>query len=184
MPLEKKLIDIILTNEHVIEDLKLVRGLELPDCWIAAGYVRNYVWDAAHGYKERTLLNDVDIIYFDSSDLSVTIEVEAEKKLQEQKPHYNWSVKNQARMHIRNESLPYTSTMDAMRYWPETATAAAICMDGDDHIHILAPHGLEDLLELKIRKSKFFKDKSYFLKRIKSKKWLEIWPMLQLLEDE
>ena len=29
--------------------LRIVRELGLPDCWVAAGFVRNCVWDHAHG---------------------------------------------------------------------------------------------------------------------------------------
>ncbi|WP_404943225.1 nucleotidyltransferase family protein, partial [Pseudomonas sp. DP16D-T1] len=29
--------------------LEIVRSLNLPDCWIGAGFVRNAVWDHLHG---------------------------------------------------------------------------------------------------------------------------------------
>ena len=44
--------------------LQAVRALQLPDCFIAAGFVRNMVWDALHDYP-LTPLNDVDVIYYD-----------------------------------------------------------------------------------------------------------------------
>lgn len=34
-------------------------------------------------------------------------------------------LRNQEQMHIRNGDQPYSSALDAMRYWPETATAVA-----------------------------------------------------------
>ena len=64
--LEKELTEIIESDILMIDILKIVRGLELNDCWIGAGFVRNKVWDEKHGMK-RTELNDVDVIYFDKS---------------------------------------------------------------------------------------------------------------------
>jgi Nucleotidyltransferase len=44
--------------------LAQVRALGLPDCWVAAGFVRDAVWDHLHGYAPQ-LLGDVDVIWFD-----------------------------------------------------------------------------------------------------------------------
>lgn len=180
--LEQRLIEIMVKNEELMEDLTLLRELNLSNSWIAAGYVRNYCWDILHGYNQKTLLEDVDIIYYDSSDLSFDKEIEYEKQLIIKKPRHNWSVKNQARMHITNKSKPYADIADAMRHWPETATAVGIRMDWDNQIHIMAPLGLEDLFDLNIRKSSNFQNIDYFHNRIKSKKWLHKWPKLRIIE--
>ncbi|HGB3473288.1 TPA: nucleotidyltransferase family protein [Salmonella enterica subsp. diarizonae serovar 61:l,v:z35] len=37
---------------------------------------------------------------------------------------FDGSVKNQSRMHLRNDDHPCRSTENALLYWPETATAA------------------------------------------------------------
>jgi len=172
----------MLRNEELIEDLMLVRELNLPNSYIAAGYVRNYCWDSLHGYNQKTLLEDVDIIYYDQSDCSFDKEIEYEKKLKIKKETYNWSIKNQARMHITNKSKPYANIDDAMRHWPETATAVGIRMNWDNHIQVIAPLGLEDLFNLKIRKSAHFQDVDYFYKRIHSKNWLHKWPKLRIID--
>ncbi|WP_419747544.1 nucleotidyltransferase family protein [Pseudomonas syringae] len=46
---------------------------------------------------------------------------------------------------------PYLSTTDAMRYWPETATAIAIRLGESGSCEIAAPLGLDDLFGLVIR---------------------------------
>lgn len=182
MMLEEKLIEIMRTYENLMRDLRLVQRLELPNWCIAAGYVRNYVWDYLHGNLVRTPLNDVDVLYFDAFDLNEESEKQYEKLLIKEVNEYNWSFKNQARMHIRNHEKPYISVADAMKRWPETVTAVGIMLDGDD-IKITAPLGLEDLFNLAIRRSPYFKNKEYFHKRIQSKKWLEQWPQLKLVEE-
>lgn len=179
--LEQKLIDILSTNEYLLRDLGLISQLGLPEWYIAAGYVRNRVWDHLHGYPEPTPLNDVDILYYDPDDLAEETEKKYESILREQCHAYNWSCKNQARMHLRNQDEPYLSVEDAMKKWPETATAVGISLNDKGNIVILAPYGLHDLFDLVIRKSPFFEDEDVFQQRVQGKKWLEKWPQLSII---
>ena len=182
--LEKKLIRIMGTYEHLIRDLELVGRLNLPKWCIAAGYVRNYVWDYLHEYRHRTPLNDVDVLYYDPDDLREETEKKYETILKHQLQQYNWSVKNQARMHLRNHENPYLSVEDAMKRWPETATAVGIKLNRSHHLEVIAPHGLNDLFDLVIRRSPYFKDKHYFYTRVQNKRWLELWPKLRIIAEE
>jgi len=43
-------------------------------------------------------------------------------------------------MHSVNSDEPYDSTLDAIKYWPETATAIAIRINQEDEIEFSAPH--------------------------------------------
>ncbi|MGM1047989.1 MAG: nucleotidyltransferase family protein [Bacillota bacterium] len=180
MNLEEKLINILKTNENLMRDLKWVRQLGLPHWCIAAGYVRNFVWDYLHGYADQTPLNDVDVLYFDPTDLREESEKYYDIQLINQYDKYNWSVKNQARMHTKNQDDPFVSVADAMKRWPETVTAVGIRLDDDMNIEVIAPHGLEDLFQLIIRKSPYFKDEAYYKSRVSDKKWLDIWPQLRM----
>lgn len=181
--LEKKLIEIMQTYEYFMRDLELLRDLNLPNGCIAAGYVRNYVWDDLHGYHFRTPLNDVDVLYFDPDDLKEETEQNYETQLKAEVKEYNWSVKNQARMHLRNGDEPYLSVADAMKRWPEVVTAVGISLDGDGNIQVTAPHGLQDLFDLVVRRSPYFRDEDVFRSRMREKKWLERWPRLKLIEE-
>lgn len=182
--LEQRLIQILLTNRNLLRDLEAVKSLGLPQWCIAAGYVRNCVWDDLHGFASRTPLNDVDVLYFDPTDLREEVEKTYEMALKEKVSDYNWSVKNQARMHIRNQERPYTNVADAMKRWPETATATGVSLDHNGNFLIIAPHGLEDLFDLVIRKSPYFKDRDYFFKRVENKKWTATWPKLIVVDEE
>ncbi len=73
---------------------------------LAAGFVRNLVWDRLHGLV-ATPFTDIDVIYFDPADLSRETENRYEAELRILAPEYPWSVKNQARMHLRNGDKPY-----------------------------------------------------------------------------
>src|SRR5690349_18420197 len=131
--------------------LGLVRLLSLPDCWIGAGFVRNAVWDALHGRAPSPPPGDVDTLWFDADRPDAATDRTIEGMLHAAEPAIPWSVKNQARMHARNDDPPYASTADAMRFWPETATAVAVRRNGGDDCEIAAPYGLDDLFHLVLR---------------------------------
>jgi hypothetical protein len=67
---EKQLIQYIQEYEQLMNDLRIVKDLELPDGYIAAGYIRNYVWDRLHGFDHRERHNDIDVVYYDLKDSS------------------------------------------------------------------------------------------------------------------
>ncbi|WP_421838997.1 nucleotidyltransferase family protein [Novosphingobium sp.] len=160
--------------------LGLVADLGLPDCWIAAGFVRNAVWDALHNRPPRPPLGDVDVIWFDPDRSQEWHDRSLEDALCVAAPSIDWSVKNQARMHTRNNDPPYQSATDAMRYWPETATAVAARRSGRDQIEIASPLGLDDLLNLVLRPTqRFITEKlAIYDERISSKDWTTEWPLL------
>nr|WP_253820887.1 nucleotidyltransferase family protein [Vibrio sp. 99-70-13A1] len=88
----------------------------MPQCFIAAGFVRNVVWDSLHNFEKPTPLNDVDVIYFDSDELHSESYLLYEAQLSSWMPELNWQVRNQAVMHEHNGDAPYTSSLDAMSY--------------------------------------------------------------------
>lgn len=179
---EIKLLEMLSQHPFLARDLNYVEALKLPHWCISAGYIRNYVWDCLHKKEQPTPLNDVDVLYYDAADLSEAVEKRCEELLIEAYPHYRWSVKNQARMHRKTNLRPYKSVEDAMKHWPETATAVGVARDEKGLLEIIAPHGLNDLFGLLVRQSPYFMDRSYFFTRIESKRWLETWPKLVVLD--
>ena len=58
------------------------------------------------------------------------------KPLRSYLPTIPWSVKNQARMHIANNIPPYSSAVDAISKFPETATALGVKLDDENNVEI------------------------------------------------
>ena len=174
---------LLLHDPERLRLLDLVRSLALPDCWIAAGFVRNAVWDHLHGRAACPPAGDVDVIWFDRARASAEEDMQLERRLQALAPGIDWSVKNQARMHTRNGDPPYCSASDAMRHWPETATASAARLAADGTVDVAAPCGLEDLFGLVLRPGVNFHGhkRQIFLRRIEQKQWLARWPLLQIV---
>lgn len=160
--------------------LGLVSGLGLPDCWIAAGFVRNAVWDHLHGRAVSAPKSDVDVIWYDPRCMNPDIDRTHAARLQSLFPSLRWSVKNQARMHLRNGDEPYRSAVDAMRYWPETATAVAARRSAPQLCEIASPLGLDDLFTLILRPTSSFRitKREIFEQRLRSKQWERNWPLL------
>lgn len=166
--------------------LALVRELGLPDCWVAAGFVRGSVWDHLHGRPpaapDRTIDLDVDIdvIWHDPNDALPARDTALEALLRGRDGTLAWSVKNQARMHARNGDAPYASATDAMRHWPETATAVGVRLARDGTLDIAAPFGLDDLFGLVVRPTPRFTTDKYplYLERLHTKDWQAAWPRL------
>lgn len=161
--------------------LALAAALDLPDSWIGAGFLRNAVWDALHDRPWSASDGDVDLIYFDSEDTDPATEKAHEADLRDRAPDIVWSLKNQARMHLRNADAPYRNTSDAMSYWLETCTAVAVRLR-DGKIEFSAPYGFDDLLALRVRATAAgLRKPAAFNARVLHKGWLSRWPKLRLI---
>jgi len=181
--LEQRLKEYIGRHKQLMTDLGMVRDLSLPQCYIAAGYIRNYVWDLLHGLEGTDRHTDIDVVYFDSSDVSEERDLRLEHGLRRVTGNPKWSVKNQARMHVNNGDEPYSSTYDALSYWTETATAIGAQLNEAGEIVLCCPYGLEDLFALRVRRCPNFHKRSYYLQRVEKKRWKEQWPQLTIMED-
>lgn len=164
----------------MIQILALAAALDLPDSWIGAGFLRNALWDALHDRPWSAGDGDVDLIYFDPGNLDPATEKAHEALLRERAPDIIWSVKNQARMHLRNNDPPYRDSCDAMAHWPETCTAVAVRLRAGA-IELSAPYGFDDLLALRLRPTPAgLRKRAAFDARIQEKNWLRRWPRLHL----
>ena len=176
---ETQLVGIVKSDVYMTSILKAVEKLNLEDAWVCAGLIRNKVWDILN--NTTTPLNDIDVIYFDTSDTSREKEKQIEKELETLFPNQPWSVKNQARMHTVSGFSPFTSTYDGVAHFPETPTAIAVRIYNQE-VEIMAPYGINDLFEMKVKPTPFYKKSSglhsIYVKRVKKKKWNEVWKSL------
>lgn len=172
---------ILISDTYRMDCLYALRALNLPQGYIGAGFLRNAIWDAHHGYEVYTPLNDVDVIYFDAHDLSVESERVIKETLQKQNPTVPWQVKNQARMHIQHNHVPYTSCEDAISMWIERETCVAVRMSNEGAFEFLAPFGLSQNMAGTISVNPKIPRPEVFSRRVATKKWLKLWPQLRLV---
>ncbi|WP_419902868.1 nucleotidyltransferase family protein [Kiloniella sp.] len=170
-----------------MECLKAVRDLQLHDSWVAAGFIRNFIWDQLSGNEIPPVNSDIDVIYFDPGDTRQRSEQEFENFLQSNHTNCSdtlgsWSVKNQARMHHVNRDRPYQNCEDAITHWPETVTEIAIRLNSKDDLEVLAPFGLDDLYNKTVQPSPHFKQHKLFEYKVRQdkKRWIDRWPNLKI----
>ncbi|MDA0384421.1 nucleotidyltransferase family protein [Vibrio owensii] len=173
------LVQLLLADPERMKAMECARSLALPDCYIAAGFVRNLVWDHLHHKPQPTPLNDLDIVYFDPNELDDKAALIYEAQLTAMMPEFNWQVRNQANMHLRNGDKPYQSTLDAMSYWPEKETAVAARLNEKKQIECISAFGFESLFEGQITYNPK-RTLTLFQSRVESKNWLITWPQLQV----
>lgn len=182
MALEHDLAALIAGDALRMAALEAARALALPDAWIGAGFVRDAVWDHLHGLPPQAPAGDVDLLWSDPSRVDPLEDRALESRLHAIAPAWGWSVKNQARMHIRNGDRPYRDVADAMTFWPETATMVAVRLNEARQVEIKAPLGLADLFALRLTPGPHFRTdrRPIFNARVAEKTWLTRYPRLLL----
>jgi hypothetical protein len=171
----------------MLDVLKAVQQVALPDWYVGGGVIRNLVWDYLHGYAEPSWLADVDVAYFDATKTGRECDRHEEERLRRVLPGIRWDVKNQAGVHEWFEERfgypvpPLSSTREAVATWPETATAVAVRLTRLDEIEVFAPLGLEDLFGLVVRRNPARVTPELYLRRVAEKRYTERWPKVRIV---
>ena len=176
---EKEILDLIKNDPWMMDILKTADMLNFPDWVIGAGFIRNKVWDYLHEFSHSKVdTADVDLVYYDQNGNDQETDEVLSKKLREE-TGIEWEIVNEAYAHKWNSLPPYTSTKDALSQWPETATGIGVKIDRGE-LKLVAPYGIEDLVNLIVRPSPRFLGGIEMVKeRAAKKKWFEKWPKLR-----
>jgi hypothetical protein len=156
--------------------------------WVGGGVLRDLVWDRLHGDFDPARVHDVDLAFYDPVDLSHAREVALEHALSARLPGVVWDVKNQAAVHTWYQRrfgvrvAPLGSVAEGVATWPETATAVAVRLDGDDRLEVLAPCGLADLLDGVCRRNPRRVTAEQYRRRLARKRVAERWPKVVIID--
>lgn len=173
-------------DKHMRVILKVVADLPLADVWLAAGVIRNFIWNVLSDRPAFDLSTDIDVVFYDKH-ISYETSMKMEQDLKKKFPQYQWEVRNQAHMHQHSpNTLPYRSTCDAIKKYPETCTAIAIRLN-KGVLECFAPYGLEAIVHFEVRPTPhFLADKErmvVYRERLTQKHWSDSWPSLQFFEE-
>ncbi|QKY69404.1 MULTISPECIES: nucleotidyltransferase family protein [Lentibacillus] len=181
---ELDILKLIGEDDWMTNILVMAKSLNLPDWWVCAGFVRSKVWDTLHEFDKKTTTPDIDVIYFDDTNTDEDKEKELEQRLLSFCPNEPWSVKDEARMHLANNISPYSSSVDAISKFPETATALGVKLDEHDNLVLAAPHGVDDVLNMIVKPTAFFAETkeraAVYEKRILKKNWTSNWNQIKV----
>jgi uncharacterized protein len=179
---EAQLEQIIRSTGWLMRALEAARSVDPPDWIIGAGAVRTAVWDQLHGHEDPTSVDDIDLVFFDPSDLSEGRDRQVEALLKAVLPDAPWDAKNQAAVHLWYPRKfgyavePLRSSADAVATWPETATAIGLRLTHDEQLRVCAPCGLDDLLGLVHRRNPRRVSVEEYERRLSTTRITARWP--------
>lgn len=154
----KLFIKIISKNKDLMDIIKYLNKINLPNFYIAAGCVFQTIWNYLDNKPLNDKVKDIDIVYYEKNDLSKESEqaIEDTISMQFQNMSYKFDVHNEARMHLWKEEHegikiePYKSNEDAMSRWLATIHAIGITLK-NNKIKVYAPYGLSDIYSRTVR---------------------------------
>lgn len=173
----------IMSDKEALQQLELVHDHMPKGSYVAAGFVRNRVWDQCYTTPVRAAKSDIDVVYFDPEQSSKSRDLDFESQLQRLYPSAEWQVRNQARMHNFAGFAPFKSLEDALQHWAETATAVGVRLTQDGSLDWITPFGLADLLDhvLRVTPAIACHAPQSFWDRLGEKNWLSRWPDLKII---
>lgn len=183
--LEGRLRSLVRQEDRLMRILETVRRVNPPEWIVAAGAIRNMVWDRLSGYASPSQLGDVDVLYFEKESSLVDRDVSAE--LARLQPEHRWEAANQAVIHewllveFGIEVRPLRSSAEGLATFSETATAVGVRLETDDSLAVVASAGLEDLFSLILRPNPRCPDPGLFDPRLATKGFQRRWPNLRIL---
>ena len=178
-----EIIRLVRSDSWLMELLNIVRSVGLAEWCIAAGAVRNLVWDYLQEYDNRTYPSDVDVLFYDRVETDSTYEVEVENRLSAIKSDIRWEAVNQATVHhYTRDPRPYASIEEAMSRWADPVTAVGVRLTDTDQLKVIAPCGLDDLFSMIVRPNLVAPDAAaVYHQRVTTKNWLSRWPKLKII---
>ncbi|MBL8893277.1 MAG: nucleotidyltransferase family protein [Rhizobiales bacterium] len=183
----RKLEALVLASPILAPVLRDWPAIALPDCWLVAGALAQTAWNDAFRVAPRHGISDIDLVYFDATDLSESAEAHHSDRIQRLSYELpvRIGVKNEARVHLwyggkfGYEIRPYVSTEDAIGSSPATATALGVRPDAAG-LSNCAPFGLRDLFNLVVRPNK--RQIARAIYETKVRRWEDLWPRLTIME--
>ena len=187
--LERRLIEHVLRCKALLCVMSAAEEMALPNWYLVAGALAQSVWNAALGRPLLDSIKDIDVVYFDSDDLSETTESDRETALADRLSHIGVRIdaKNQARVHLWYEKRfgyglrPYRSTREAIATFPFTATSVGMTREGGV-LRVCAPFGLDDLFNLTVRANRSQITPETYAAKTKAVR--ERWPEVTILPWE
>lgn len=183
----RRLTTLVLGHPVLARILAQWPALGLPDCWLSGSAIAQARWNEAFGLPVTHGISDVDLVYFDASDLSEAGEAAHAARIAGLFAHLavRIDLKNQARVHLWYEGRfgyaisPYRSAVDAIATFPTTSAAIGV-KPGADGLDTIAPFGLADLLAPIVRPNRAQITQAIY--EAKRARWKALWPDLETIE--
>lgn len=183
---EAALVGIVRGSGLLMEALERARDMALPDWRIVSGAIYNSVWNVLTGRPALTGIKDVDLFYWDGSDLSYEAEDAVIRRGNELFAGLPLPVeiRNQARVHLWFEDHfgtpypPLRSSAEGVDRFASKTHAVAVRLEADDTISVYAPYRLEDLFAFRITPNRLIDNRETH--ETKGARAVSVWPEVTL----
>lgn len=174
--------NIIRATPMLVDVLERMARLELPDTWLVSGAIYNTVWNHLTGRPPLTGINDIDLFYFDASDLSYEAEDRAIKAADRDFAGLPLpaQLRNQARVHLwypERFGEPYpalTSSREAIDRFASVTHSVGARLDRAGEMELYTPFGLDDLFSFRIVPNRRMNNRATHEK--KGERARSVWP--------
>lgn len=174
--------NIIRATPLLMDVLERLPGLGLTDSWLVSGAIYNSVWNHLTGRPPLTGINDIDLFYFDASDLSYEAEDRAIKRADRVFAGLPLPVqlRNQARVHLwyperfGEAYAPLGSSCEAIDRFASVTHAVGARPGGAGEIELYTPFGLDDLFSFRIVPNRRMNNRATHDK--KAERARSVWP--------
>jgi len=166
---------IIRADPDLMTVLKRVREAALPQWRIVSGRLYQTVWNVLTHRPRGTGINDIDVIYYDASDLSWEAEDSVIRRVDP-----GLQIRDQARVHLWYEphfGVPYAplhSADELLSRYPVIVQAIGARLEDDGRLDIVAPFGLDDVFGMVLRPNPAFPHRETFDAKVVRAR--AIWP--------
>jgi hypothetical protein len=156
---EARLIGMVQDSPTLMDVMRGLRALDLPDWRLVSGCVYQTAWNAITGRAPDYGLKDYDAVYFDPDTSYEAEDLFIKRAAAAFAPPLDTmvEVRNQARVHLWFEQkfgepyAPLTRTDEALERFVCPAFAIGVRLEDDDRITVAAPFGLDDLFAMRLR---------------------------------
>lgn len=178
---------IIRANPVLMDVLEGLRATGLLDCWLVSGAIYNEVWNSLTGRPALTGVKDVDIAYFDASDLSYEAEDRVIRQFETLFSHLPVPIepRNQARVHLwfperfGQPYAPLKRTVDMLVRFASRTHAVAARLEPDGSMAIEAPFGLDPIFSFRIEPNHVLDNRAAH--ESKAARAKAVWPELTVV---
>jgi hypothetical protein len=151
-------LDIVSADPVVRAALVAAHDTALPDWLIVSGVLYNSVWNALTGRPPGYGTKDIDLFYFDSTDLSYDAE---DVVISRSAPRFAGlplpvEIRNQARVHLwypQKYGSPcpqYSNAAHSVAYFASKTHAVGVRLSADASLELVAPFGVADIFAFRI----------------------------------
>jgi hypothetical protein len=177
---------IVRAEPVLMEVLTLARQLALPDCWLVSGAIYNSVWNVLTGRPSLRGVKDIDLFYFDASDLSYEAEDAVITRAAPIFVHLPRPVeiRNQARVHLWYEGhfgqpyAPLQSSREGIDRFASTTHSVGLQLDGQGRLLVYAPYGLDEMFSFRLTPNR--RQDNRRTHDAKAARALTLWPELRV----